>query len=80
MSSSTQPKKQLNAKGKHQHRGKHMKHLKNFVNEVINKGEIEANSNPFQRYRMSGHWNIFTTQNYSEVIETTMVKDLKNCR
>lgn len=31
---------------------KHMKHLRGFVNAAINKGEIDANSNPFQRYRI----------------------------
>ena len=31
---------------------KHMKQLKGFVNAAINKGEIDANSNPFQRYRI----------------------------
>ena len=31
---------------------KHMKHLKTFVNTAINKGQIDANKNPFQRYRI----------------------------
>ena len=50
---------------------KHMKHLRGFVNAAFNKGEMDAPTNPFQRYRIKKQNKLSSQRKFNLIFKYT---------